>query len=196
MIIKRIKRILLGKAGPRFLAKAFPKEKIGSHSYGGLQILRFGDDTSFSIGKYCSFAADVKLMLGGGHRTDWVTTYPFTDIDPEFAHIAGHPHSKGDIHIGNDVWFGREAMVMSGVTIGDGAVIAARAVVTKDVPPYAIVAGQPAKVIRYRFSEDIIARLLQLKWWDWPDNRVRKAVPEMLQEDIIAFLEAAEAGEI
>lgn len=195
-IIRRIKGKIWGKTGPKFLKAAFPAEDIGAHSYGGLQIIGFGDETSFSIGKYCSFAADVKLLLGGGHRTEWVTTYPFSDIDPDFAHIEGHPASKGDIKIGNDVWFGREAMVMSGVTIGDGAVIAARAVVTKDIPPYAIVAGQPAKILRYRFAPEIIARLQAISWWNWPDDRVKNAVPMMLQPDITAFLTAAENEEI
>ena len=85
---------------------------------------------------------------------------------------------------------------MSGVTVGDGAVIAARALVTKDVPPYGIVAGQPAKLLRYRFAPDIIERLLTLAWWNWQDERIKKAVPKMLQTDIEAFLQAAENGEI
>lgn len=193
---RKIRGKLTGKAGPRILRDVFPGENIGAHSYGGLQIVGFGDDTSFSIGKYCSFAADVKLMLGGGHRTDWVSTYPFSDLDPEFAHIEGHPVSKGDIKIGNDVWFGREAMIMSGVTIGDGAVIAARSLITRDIPAYAIAAGQPGKVLRYRFTPDIIERLLALTWWNWPDERVKNAVPKMLQPDIKAFLAAAENKEI
>lgn len=191
-VTRKIKGKLTGKVGPRLLRDVFPKENIGAYSYGGMEVIGFGDDTSFSIGKYCSFAADVKLLLGGGHRTDWVTTYPFSDIDPDFAHIKGHPASNGDITIGNDVWFGREAMIMSGVTIGDGAVIAARTLVTKDVPPYAIVAGQPGKVLRYRFEANIIARLLAVGWWNWPDDRVKRAVPKMLQSDIEDFLNAAE----
>ncbi len=195
-IIRRAKGKLLGKAPPRFLKDAYPDADIGAHSYGGLQVIGFGDDTTFTVGKYCSFAADVKLMLGGGHRLDWVTTYPFSDIDPEFAHIEGHPASKGDIQIGNDVWVGREAMIMSGVTIGDGAVIAARALVNKDVAPYSIVGGQPAKLIKSRFSKEIIDRLIALQWWDWADARVRKAVPLMLQTDIGEFLRAAESGEL
>ncbi|WP_438727190.1 CatB-related O-acetyltransferase [Parasphingorhabdus sp. DH2-15] len=195
-ILRRIKRKISPARSVRLLQLAYPKEDIGTHSYGGVNIVRFGDDTSFTIGKYCSFAANVILILGGGHRTDWVTTYPFSDIDLDFAHIKGHPASKGDIIIGNDVWAGRDAMILSGVKIGNGAVIAARAVVTKDVPPYAVVAGQPARIIKHRFAEDVIDRLNALQWWDWPDERVKNAVPMMLQDDIVAFLDAAEAGKL
>lgn len=195
-LLRRVKGKLVGKAPPRFLRDVYPDADIGAHSYGGLQVIGFGDNTTYSVGKYCSFAADVRLLLGGGHRLDWVTTYPFSEIDPEFAHIEGHPASKGDIHIGNDVWVGREAMILSGVTIGDGAVIAARSVVTRDVKPYSIVGGQPAKPIKSRFSQSIIDRLLELRWWNWPEERVRKAVPLMLQPDIEDFLTAAENGEI
>ena len=189
---KKIANKLLARTGPTYLQDRYPAENVGKHSYGGLQIFRFGDDTSFSVGKYCSIAAEVKLVLGGGHRPDWVTTYPFSDIDPEFSHIKGHPASKGDITIGNDVWIGREAMIMSGTTIGDGAVIAARSLVTKDVAPYEIVAGQPAEHLKFRFTEEQIARLLDIAWWNWPDEQVRSMVPLMLQPNIEAFLDEAE----
>lgn len=195
-LLRRLKRKVFPKPPIRLLQAVYPEEDIGAHSYGGVSIARFGDDTGFSIGKYCSFAANVTFMLGGGHRIDWVTTYPFSDIDEKFAHIEGHPASKGDIIIGNDVWVGRDAMILSGVNIGDGAVVAARSVVTKNVPAYAVVAGQPARIIKYRFPEKTISRLLDLKWWDWPDDRVRGAVPDMLQDNINAFLEKAEAGNL
>ena len=91
--------------------------------------------------------------------------------------------NKGDIVIGNDVWIGYEALIMAGVHIGDGAVIGARAVVTKDVPPYAIVGGVPAREIRKRFAPDVIARLLELKWWDWPMMKIRKELPSLMNGD-------------
>src|SRR6185503_3838890 len=107
-----------------YLADKFPGQKIGPFSYGEMIVFRYGDsDANLEIGNYCSFAADVKIFLGGEHRTDWVSTYPFNALHPEFSHIEGHPRSKGDVRIGNDVWLGRGAVVLSGVTIGDGAAI-------------------------------------------------------------------------
>ena len=98
--------------------------------------------------------------------------------------------------MGNDVWIGMEAMIMSGVTIGDGAVIGARAVVTKDVPPYTVVVGSPAVAIKKRFDDETIERLLAIKWWDWDDSRIEKALPMLLNNDIKAFFEAAEKQRI
>lgn len=194
--IRKLKGYVRGQAPPRFLDQAYSDADVGAHSYGGLQVVSFGDDTTFSIGKYCSIAANVILVLGGEHRTDWVTTYPFSAIDPTFAGIEGHPASKGDIRIGNDVWIGRDSMIMSGVEIGDGAVIAARSLVTKDVPAYTIVGGHPAKVLKHRFSSEVVERLVEIKWWDWPEERVKRAVPMMLSDDVSGFLDAVEAGEI
>jgi Bacterial transferase hexapeptide (six repeats) len=140
--------------------------------------------------------------FGGNHRPDFVTTYPFSAIAdwPEAANIEGHPATKGDVRIGNDVWIGLGVTILSGVTIGDGAVLAARAVVTGDVPPYAIVAGNPARIIRRRFADDVIAKLLALRWWDWDQERVRRYIPLLMQPDIAKFLKAraeedASAGE-
>jgi len=195
-IIRKLTQLFGKTETVRLLQAEFPQHDIGAYSYGGLQVRAFGDDTQLSIGKYCSFAADVQVMLGGEHRPDWVTTYPFNILRPEHAGIAGHPASKGDITIGNDVWIGREAIILSGVTIGDGAVIAARSIVRKDVAAYTIVGGIPAKDIRMRFDDNVISRLLALRWWDWPDARVDGAVPLLLQQDITKFLDAAEAGEI
>lgn len=195
-ILYKIKRRFLQKSGLRYLNQVFPKLEIGDHSYGGLEILEFGDGTKFSMGKYCSIGANVKVLLGGGHRTDWTTTYPFSDIDPSFAHIKGHPTSKGDVVIGNDVWIGRDSIILSGVRIGDGSVIAARSLVTRDIPAYSIFAGHPAKKLRDRFNEDIANRLLALRWWDWTDDRVRAYVPLMLSTDIILFLNEAEKNDL
>ena len=108
-----------------------------------------------------------------GHRTDWVSTFPFY-YQANIFKEAKNPYEKaGNTTIGHDVWIGSEAMIMPGVTIGTGVVIAARAVVTKDVPPYAIVGGNPIDIIKYRFSKDEIARLLKLKWWDWSEDKVK-----------------------
>ena len=117
---------------------------------------------------------DVVFILGGEHRADWITTYPFNALFSEGAHITGHPSSKGDIVIGNDVWIGYQSCILSGVTIGNGAIIGAKSVVTKDVPPYAIVAGNPAKFIRYRFPQETIDKLENLAWWDWDISVIKE----------------------
>jgi chloramphenicol O-acetyltransferase type B len=136
----------------------------------------------------------VKVFLGGEHRTDWVTTFPFTVFSEAGRGIGGHPKSKGNVVIGNDVWIATEAFIMSGVTIGDGAVIGARAVVTKDVPAYAVVAGNPSRIVKFRFDPPTIERLLQVKWWEWEPARIANSMPALLNTDIESFLLAAESG--
>ncbi len=175
---------------------------IGDFTYGVPKIWWWGEPATLVIGKYCSLSADIEIFLGGNHRPDFVTTYPFSAIAdwPEAANIEGHPATKGDVRIGNDVWIGLGVTILSGVTVGDGAVLAAHAVVTRDVPPYAIVAGNPARMIRRRFADDVIAKLLALRWWDWDQERVRRYIPLLMQPDIAKFLKAcaeedASAGE-
>ena len=136
------------------------------------------------------------IFLGGEHRSDWVTTYPFNVLDPRFTHIKGHPHSKGDVVIGNDVWVGRGAAILSGVRVGDGAVIGAYAVVVRDVPAYGIVAGNPAKLLRTRFSDAIIEELEDVRWWDWPDERIDRAVPYLQSDRIDEFLNLVRDGKL
>lgn len=149
--------------------------KAGDFSYGIPRLMYWDDKTSLTIGKFCSIAEGVTIMLGGEHRTDWITTYPFNALVNELSEIKGHPATKGDIIIGNDVWIAGGAKIMSGVTIGDGAVIGANALVTKDIPPYAICGGVPAKVIRYRFDKRTIKKLLEIQWWNWPDEKIAAA---------------------
>jgi acetyltransferase-like isoleucine patch superfamily enzyme len=164
--------------------------EIGIHSYGCPEVFIFDNKNKLYIGKYCSIASGAKVFLGGNHRLYWISTYPFSalvDSWPEGIGIKGHPKSNGDVRIGNDVWWGGYSTVMSGVNIGDGAVIAACAVVTKDVPPYAIVGGNPAKLIRYRFDEDVRNSLIEIAWWDWPEHHIRSAIPELLSGNIVAF---------
>ena len=183
-----------GKPGVAMLQDTLTQYRVGHGSYGGLSVLDFGEGAMLHIGAYCSFAEDTQVFLGGEHRMDWVTTYPFSALDRRFSGIKGHPKTRGDVRIGNDVWVGREAIILSGVTIGDGAVVGARAMVTRNVPPYAIVAGNPASVVRTRFSPEIVARLQAVAWWHWAPERVDAAVPLLLNSDIEGFLDAAEAG--
>ena len=141
------------------------------------------------IGKFCAVAKDVKfIMNGGSHRIDTFSSYPFPIFGGCCAeklkdtHLGAH--SKGDTVIGNDVWLGRDAVIMPGIHIGDGAVIAAEAVVVTDVPPYSIYGGNPARLIKKRFSEEIIHILLEIKWWNWDYEKISKNLDAIFGTDI------------
>ena len=136
---------------------------IGDYTYGDFEIREWDNKTKLKIGKFCSIASGVIFLLGGEHRSDFITTYPFNALIKNFNYIEGHPHTKGNINIGNDVWIGSEVKILSGVNIGDGAIIGANSIVTKNVPPYAIVAGNPAKIVKYRFDKITIEKLLKIK---------------------------------
>ena len=153
--------------------------EIGRFTYGleGLTVREWGEGASLTIGAFCSIAEGAQIFLGGNHRADWITTYPFGHIHQELLGAnatAGHPATNGPVVIGNCVWVGSNATIMSGVSISDGAIIAANATVTKDVGPYEIVGGNPAKLIRKRFDDLIIEKLLELKWWNLATEQVRE----------------------
>lgn len=144
------------------------------------------------IGRLCSIACGARFLFNSAnHAMASLSTYPFPLFWEEWgldrAEVASAWDNKGDIVVGNDVWIGYEAVILAGVTVGDGAVIAARAVVTKDVPPYTIVGGIPAKPIRRRFPEDTIRRLLALRWWDWPRERIAQNLAAIRAGDIEAL---------
>ena len=143
------------------------------------------------VGAFCSIAGGVQIFLGGEHRLDWVTTYPFNVLWPAGRQFRGHPRSKGDVTIGNDVWIGAEAVILSGVTIADGAVVGARSVVTRDVPAYTLVAGNPARTVRKRFDDETIEALRALRWWQWDDTRIAEMMPYLLNDDPQALIRAA-----
>lgn len=168
---------------------------IGDHTYGTPSIMWWGEKAKLTIGKFCSIADGVSIFLGGNHRTDWVTTYPFPTLPnhwPAAQNITGHPATKGDINIGHDVWLAQQCVIMSGVTIGHGSVIGMRSLITKDVPPYSIVGGNPGKVIGQRFTDKQIEQLLAISWWDWPVEKITEFIPKLLQTDIDHFIEAAQ----
>lgn len=138
------------------------------------------------IGKFCSIACGTKFLFNCANLTlKSLSTYTFPlfyeEWELEKSNITTAWDNKGDIVIGNDVWIGYEAVIMAGVHIGDGAIIAARAVVTKDVPPYTIVGGTPAKEIRKRFDAEVIQQLLLLKWWNWSTDKIRKCLPYIME---------------
>lgn len=166
-----------------------PRISVGRFTYGNPALKVWAEDESIAIGAFCSIADEVVIFGGGEHRSDWVTTFPLRIAfgDP-LAKRDGLPASKGPTRIGNDVWLGHGAMVMSGVSIGDGAIVGAGAVVARDVPPYAIVAGNPAKVVRKRFSEEQIEALLAIRWWDWPIEKIHACQHLLCKDDVGAFI--------
>ncbi|MFP2767918.1 type B chloramphenicol O-acetyltransferase [Oceanisphaera sp. KMM 10153] len=177
-----------------------PNIRVGKHSYysGYYHHHSFDDCARYLmpdrtdvdqliIGNYCSIGSGAVFMMAGnqGHRHDWVSSFPFFYQDNEnFTEAQDGFERAGDTVIGHDVWIGTEAMIMAGVTIGDGAVVASRAVVTKDVEPYSIVGSNPARHIRYRFTGHERARLLEMKWWFWTDEQVKGAMRLMCSSDI------------
>lgn len=144
---------------------------VGKKTYGyeHLQIHSWDDSTMIYIGNYCALADNIHIYLGGNHKLDTVSTFPFKVPNTKKPEM---PLSKGDIKIGNDVWIGSHVSIMSGIKIGDGAVIAAHSHVVKDIKPYEIVGGNPARQIRMRFDSDIVRELLRIKWWNWSDSKV------------------------
>lgn len=153
-----------------------------------IDIKEWGEGAKLHIGAFCSIATKCTVFLGGNHRVDRITTYPFGHINQSIFHHdgSGHPCTKGDVTIGNDVWIGHNVTIMSGVTIGDGAVIAANSHVVKDVEPYSIYGGNPACLIRYRFSDDIIRKLLQIQWWNWEDTKINEHVQDLCDASRVA----------
>jgi len=154
-----------------------------------------------TVGNFVSVGLGTKFWLGGNHRHDWVTTFPFhvTSLHNTYKsftnHIGnefpGYPQSNGNIVVGNDVWIGENVTVLSGITIGDGAVIGTNSTIVKDVTPYSIVGGHPAKHIKYRFSKQDIIHLLDIKWWELSDDKIDKLLPFMYSNDIATFIKKA-----
>lgn len=147
----------------------------------------YGEVDKLIIGKFCSIASGATFMMAGnqGHRVDWISTFPFSP--EEFGEdVQSGFERAGDTVVGNDVWIGSEAMIMPGVKIGDGAVIGARSVITKDVPPYSIVVGYN-HIVRRRFDDECVAMLSEIKWWDWPINHIKQAMKIMCSSDVRAL---------
>lgn len=171
----------------KFLRR-YPNYQMGNGTYGMPEVHDWDEGSTLNIGAYCSIATGVEIFLGGHHHTDWISTFPFPAKIPEARHITDYGGSRGDVRIGSDVWICSNAMILSGVTIGHGAVVAAGAVVTRDVPAYCIVGGNPAKPIGWRFDAETRAALLATTWWDWPEDEIRAISHLLCSPDLQAFL--------
>lgn len=159
--------------------------RMGHRTYGNPRVETFGKDALVSIGSYCSISNEVVFLAGGEHHVEYVTTFPMTGM----RGTSGRPNV--DISVGSDVWIGWGATILAGVTIGNGVVVGARAVVRESVPDYAIVAGVPARIKRFRFNPGQISKLMQIKWWDWPSDKVDRYADLLMSSDIDRFIEVA-----
>jgi acetyltransferase-like isoleucine patch superfamily enzyme len=171
----------------RFRAR-YPDYQIGLGTYGMPDVHDWHEGSTLVIGSYCSIADNVHIFLGGQHRIDWISSYPFPVMLPEAAHIKDFSSTRGDVIIGNDVWLCSHCTILSGVKIGHGAVIASGAIVSRDVPAYAVMAGNPAQHVRWRFDEATREALLASAWWEWPEAEIRQIVGKLCNSDIADFL--------
>ena len=177
--------------------------KIGKYTYGYsyLNLIEFGNGTNLEIGKFCSISEGVKIFLDyGGHNPDFTSSYPFQHLyDDKFSgkeylkehenkNSLGGAKNKGDVIIGNDVWIGLDALIMNGVKIGDGSIIGANSVITKDVKPYEFVAGNPGKHINFRFDDEIIKLLKSLEWWNLEDKLIKLIVKDLREKPNVEIL--------
>ena len=167
---------------------------FGRYTYGNPEICWTNDGAALTVKNFTSIAKDVKIYLGNGfgHDTSFVSTYPFSYIHKStFPNVKNcSRNTRGDVVIGNDVWIGENVIIMSGVEIGDGAVIANNSHVVKDVAPYSIAGGNPCKHIKYRFSPEQIEKLLEIKWWDWEDDKINYYLPLICSPSMEEFLQA------
>jgi len=185
---RRLKKLpLLYRGQARFNLHYPGRYEFGLGSYGLPQVLDWDEGATLKIGAFCSIATQVQILLGGHHHADWLSTFPFSSM-LENADLPACSFSRGDVVIGSDVWLCSNAIILSGVSIGHGAIVSAGAVVTRDVAPYSIVAGNPADHVRWRFDEPTRFALLEMAWWEWPVEEIVQIVPLLCSGDIEALL--------
>jgi len=168
--------------------KRYPNYEIGTGTYGMPLVHDLNEGTTLCIGAYTSIASNVQIFLGGNHRTDWVSSYPFPAFFTEAGHIKNFDVSRGDVVIGSDVWLCANCTILSGVTIGHGAVIASGAIVSRDVAPYSVVAGNPARHVRWRFEEAVRFALLETAWWTWSEDEIKQILDKLCSSNLDEFL--------
>ncbi|WP_269530271.1 CatB-related O-acetyltransferase [Asaia astilbis] len=201
------RHVLHGASGPNFYLESqdkdyqpkefsptkdkYPSKTIGTHTYGDIDLIDSNATNDLNIGKFTSIGPNVKVICGN-HNYRFVSNYPFKSIWNDFwkplDNIEDHIYN-GVTTIGNDVWIGHSVFIKGGINISDGAVIAAGSIVTKDVPPYAIVGGSPAKVLKYRFEKEQVSKLMEIKWWEWSDEKVNENLDQIMSENIDFFIE-------
>lgn len=162
---------------------------VGEFSYCQAEVSQWNrGDSKVTIGNYTSVAMGCRIIAGGEHNTQWITTFPL-DTKLGIHDHPGHPRQAEDIYIGNDVWIAYGATILPGSHISDGVVVGAMSVVAKYIPPYAIVVGNPCKIVRYRFTEEQIEALLRIQWWNWPRDLVVARRDEIQSDNIEEFIE-------
>lgn len=197
VIYFRIKKLLDQSVDPKIdknINISGQKVFVGKYTYGyeHVEIVRWDEDIKIKIGRFCSMSYGLKLFCGGNHYAKHISTYPFGKIFKGHLLIPDNldvVYTNGDLIIGNDVWIGRDVTIMSGITIGDGCVIATNSHIVKDLEPYGIYGGNPAKLIKRRFSNEIIDELLEIKWWEYDDNTIEKIYPYLISEPENASIE-------
>ena len=157
--------------------------EIGDFTYGAPIIYQWRCGTRLIIGRFCCIGSQVKFYLGGNHRYERISQYPFDNLFSSTCSIP-HSYSNGDIVVGNDVWFGSHSSIMSGVTIGDGCTIGASCMVSKSIPPYSVVVGNPLRIVKKRFSDTEIEKLLKIQWWNWPTKVIEKYASLICSKDV------------
>ncbi len=161
---------------------------MGAYSYGKPKIIFDSSQYTVTIGKFCSIAKNVTFLLASNHQIDFISTFPFASFFPHLDHVVSNVTYKGNIIVGNDVWIGYGATILPGISIGNGAIIGAMSVVTKDVSDYAIVAGNPAREIRKRFDDTTIKKFLKQKWWNYDIAYIQKNIRYFTSRDTKKFL--------
>jgi acetyltransferase-like isoleucine patch superfamily enzyme len=166
---------------------------IGKGSYGHVRVFSWEKSARIRIGNFTSIAS-VTIMLGGEHHYLDVSNYPFKALYSGKEEESAKP--RGEVNIGNDVWIGRDVFILDNLTVSDGAVLAAKSVLTRDVPPYAVVAGNPAEVKKYRFTDEEIRMLLESKWWELPEEFIKRNVELFYTRDVKEFVRKIQSAEL